>query len=159
MKKTLFSVLVTSILMAAACLFMPGCDDDDDNPAPAATNAPPATVSTKVSDLQKSWTLQSFGNSGGEAAVLTGTTLTAMFNSSGGLSGHAGCNTFSGAYTADDTGNLSVGSIGSTLMLCSADIMTQESDYMNALKASSSFEIEGGTLRISYGAGKRMIFN
>jgi heat shock protein HslJ len=90
-------------------------------------------------------------NNGKQAviSVLTGTTLTIKFDKDGNVSGNAGCNTFSGAYTL--TGNqIKIGPLASTLMACSdpAGIMDQESQFLTALQSAATYQIEGMVLEL-----------
>ena len=61
--------------------------------------------------------------------------------------GHSGCNTFRGAFTTDEN-TISFGGLASTRMAC-AEGLEQERRFLAALTASTSFQIQGGTLTLT----------
>ncbi len=69
------------------------------------------------------------------------------------MSGTSGCNRYFGRATAE-SGRLSVGPLGSTMMACPQDAMDQEQAYLAALQAAASYTIEGSELRLSPAAGQ-----
>ena len=100
------------------------------------------------------WVLESYGELGNLQAVLQGTEITAVFDSiEGQVSGSAGCNTYFADYTIDNN-NLSILQIAYTEMYClePEGVMEQEQQYLEALQAAESFEIENGRLQINCGA-------
>ena len=164
MKRLTPLTIILSAVLGMSAMYLAGCGGDDDNEAEADAGALPegtttATADTTVASLQsKAWSLVSYGTPGSETGVLGGTSITATF-SAGTVSGTSGCNSYSAGYNADDTGNLSVGSITTTLMMCNPpERMTQESAYRNALKNATAFQLEGGTLEIMYGPGQHLLF-
>lgn len=90
--------------------------------------------------------------------VLEGTTLTAAFGADGSLNGSAGCNSYSTRYLTDGT-LLTIYPPGSTGALCGQPegIMEQESAFLAALQAASSFSLEGGELYIKDSTGQAVI--
>ena len=80
--------------------------------------------------------------------------LTATFAPNGDIEGFAGCNTFFGTYTV--VGNaITIGPLGTTRMACaSEDLNALEQQYLAALQAAATWEIEphGLTLRDAEGA-------
>ena len=174
MKQTGFWAFLAAAVLAAVLMAGTGCDDNDSDgggsttvvvtnaPAggdPPAADPQAATTDTSVASLEsKTWTLVSYGAPGSETAALGGTSVTATF-SGGNVGGQSSCNTYTAGYTADNTGNLSIGGMNATLMLCAADVMTQEGAFLSALNSASAFEIDGGQLEIMYGSGQHLLFN
>jgi len=101
-----------------------------------------------------SWDVQSYNNGrGGVTTIITGTQLNATFGADGHVSGSAGCNTFNGSYTVEGS-NLSIGPLATTRRACPEPIMQQETAFLNALGATTVFELtaERLTLRDADGA-------
>ncbi len=101
----------------------------------------------------KKWVLESYGEQGNLQAVLEGTEITAIFDSSQGqVQGTAGCNTYFADYMVNN--NLSILQIAYTEMYClePEGVMEQEQEYLKILQSAESYEIEGGRLRITCGA-------
>ncbi len=68
------------------------------------------------------------------------------------VSGSAGCNQYSGGYTAEGS-ELSFGALATTRMACPEPIMAQEAAYLAALEGSASYALEDGRLVIESGDG------
>jgi heat shock protein HslJ len=99
------------------------------------------------------WTLDSFHSGGSVSSVITGTSLTAVFDEEGRVSGSAGCNSYFAQYNSTGT-SLSISGIGSTKMYCgTSGVMQQESTYLSLLGQVSSFAIEGNRLSVSDAKG------
>ena len=75
------------------------------------------------------------------APILADTTLTITFNADGTLGGSGGCNNFNGRYTAN-SGQITISEVTQTNIFCAAPpgVMEQESAYINALRAASTYE-------------------
>ena len=104
------------------------------------------------------WLLTGYNNgTGGFVPVLTGTAVTAAFSEDGQMSGTAGCNHYSGAYTV--TGNaISIGPLAMTEMYCMYPdgVMDQESVYLAAMQAAASYRVGAGDLTLMDADGIRM---
>jgi heat shock protein HslJ len=72
-------------------------------------------------------------------------TLTTNFDSSGGVNGFAGCNSYSGSYTVDGN-SLSIGAVSAGLALCDQATMDQEAAFLSALSSAASFTMEMGLI-------------
>jgi heat shock protein HslJ len=162
MERSKLFLLLAAACLCALCVCFVGCewgdddDDDDETPTPS-TNDPIVTV---VAVLQsKTWTLDAYGTPGSETTASSSPASTVTFSDTGGISGHGGCNSFFGTYTADDTGNLAVGSLTQTMMLCNSNVMAQESAFVGGLHNATAYEIQGPVLRIFYGVGQRMLLH
>ncbi len=95
------------------------------------------------------WTLDSLYSGDAVSSVLSGTTITAVFDREGRVSGSTGCNRYSGSYTVAET-SLAISSLGSTKMACQGEgIMQQESTYLVSLPKTAVFTISGNRLKLA----------
>ena len=83
------------------------------------------------------------------APILADTTITITFNNDGTINGSGGCNSYNGRYTAN-SGQITVSEVSQTNIFCSSPvgIMEQESAYINALRASATFEFPDRTTQM-----------
>jgi putative lipoprotein len=70
-----------------------------------------------------------------------------LFAVDGSIKGSGGCNNFFGALEMTDEG-LRVGPLGSTRMACPQPVMEREVAFMQALQATSRFEIGNRRLQL-----------
>jgi heat shock protein HslJ len=103
------------------------------------------------------WRLESFHTADAVSSVISGTTITAVFEEDGRVTGSAGCNTYFARYNL--TGNLlSIGTIGTTKMYCSAPgVMQQESTYLALLGKVTTFNIEGEHMSVADAGGATLL--
>jgi len=87
---------------------------------------------------------------------ITGTTLTALFNADGKVTGNDGCNTFNATYSATAT-NLTISQPVGTGMACAEDVTTQAQHYLAALQQSQTYQVSGNELLIMGGSGQRLV--
>ena len=102
-----------------------------------------------------SWVVTGYNN--GEQAVVSviaETELTARFDSSGTLSGSAGCNNYNAAYQTKDN-NITLGPAATTRKACPEpeDLMTQETQYLTALETASTYTRRGNRLELRTSEG------
>ena len=94
------------------------------------------------------WNVVNYNN-GKQAvvSVLTGTKLTANFDTAGHVTGFAGCNNYNGPVKAT-VPKVSIGPLASTRKFCGAPagVMEQESAYLAALATAATYSIQGATL-------------
>lgn len=103
-----------------------------------------------------SWEVTGYADgSGAVVSPLVGSTLSAVFHRDGSIEGDAGCNAFSGPYTAIGT-SMTIGPLATTRMACSSPALdTQEQQLLTALQSVATWEAdEGITLRDWGGATK-----
>jgi heat shock protein HslJ len=117
----------------------------------AADGAVLATLAAQPKSLAgTSWRVTAYNN-GRQAVVstLTGTNLTMAFSNDGRVSGSAGCNTFTGPYTADG-GKLSFGPAAATRRMCvqPEGVMEQEQRFLAALRTVATARFEGDRLEL-----------
>ncbi len=75
------------------------------------------------------------------------------FGTDGTLSGFDGCNNFTGPFTAEATGDLSISNLASQRKMCQGE--TGQS-FLNALEEVSNFNLEGDQLNLANHAGTLM---
>ena len=103
-----------------------------------------------------SWEVTGYDDgSGAVVSPVSGSTLTAVFHPDGTIEGNAGCNAFSGPYTAIGT-SMTIGPLATTRMACSSPALdTQEQQLLTALQSVATWEADDGiTLRDWGGATK-----
>ena len=152
-KYKLYSALLTISLVT---LLITGC-----------ANTPPASEPTPTSVLEDTtWILESYGEPGNLQAVLEGTEITALFDSTEGqVRGSAGANHYFGGYQINGN-QLSIQQIAHTEMfrLDPEGVMEQantqqeqEYQYLNALQSAESYQIQDGKLQVDCG-GRILIY-
>jgi heat shock protein HslJ len=134
---TFFTVLVVLMLGVSACASTGGLS------------------SLSLEDLASThWQLSELGDIGAELPVVEGSTVTLDLGTNGEISGNAGCKSFAGTFTLDNS-KLTVGEITSTLMACTDQlVMDQENQVLTALKNATGIELNGDELTILYNEGK-----
>ncbi|NJD58662.1 MAG: META domain-containing protein [Anaerolineae bacterium] len=115
-----------------------------------------ATVGVSIStrlDTPVVWILDSYDNQ----RLLPGTAITLQFRE-GEIAGFAGCNSYTGRYTAeenqDGTYSVTVTNLTTTSMACPTDIMDQESNYLTILPSVLAAQIERNVLSLDYPSGR-----
>jgi len=71
------------------------------------------------------------------------------------ISGSTGCNRFMGTYAPAERGALKLEPAGMTLMACPDDVSAQEKAFLDALRATTGYRIDGGRLDLT--AGDRVL--
>jgi heat shock protein HslJ len=99
-----------------------------------ASSAPRQTPGADLAGT--AWALVEMGNTADFAHIVP----TIEFGADGSVSGFAGCNTFSGSYTANGS-VLTLGPLATTKIGCERPASVVESDYLAALSAVASWEI------------------
>lgn len=103
------------------------------------------------------WTLDSFYTADAVSSVIAGTTITAVFDKDGKVTGSAGCNRYFASYTVKGT-SMSIGSAGSTMMYCiSPGVGQQESTYLASLGRAATFTITGDRLSLADTKGTTLL--
>jgi heat shock protein HslJ len=81
-------------------------------------------------------------------SLAAGSTVTAIFDSGGRMSGSAGCNSYSAEYAVDGN-KIKVGPIVQTEMACEDQkVMEQEQAYLAALAKATTYRIDGDKLEL-----------
>lgn len=74
----------------------------------------------------------------------------------GGLSGHAGCNTFSSQYILED-GGIQVGPVRTTRKACSASIMQTEAEFLSRLETATTYKVGRYGLVLADAQGREIL--
>jgi heat shock protein HslJ len=93
--------------------------------------------------------------------TIPGSEITALF-ANGQVSGSAGCNTYQGTYRSTRAAGrnaIEISPLATTRMMCDEPLMDQESLYLAALEAATSYRIEGFTLTIVYPGGELLYYD
>jgi len=167
-KNSVAGVLLITLLILAAVLA--GCTSQ---PAPQPVTTPPVPESTvpivsptiseiPSQDMVGTWILTSMAT-GEESPVITPTTTVNLtIRADETLTGHGGCNSYSGSYTIQGTTTLygrsiAIGPVVSTLMYC-RDTSEQEGTYFQILQDTSSYAIDDDHLILRTNARTYLIF-
>jgi heat shock protein HslJ len=121
--------------------------------ATLATFAPqPATLAGTT------WEVIGVNNGkGGVVSIATTQPITMEFTADGQVAGSAGCNRFTGSYTAEGS-NVSFGPAAATKKMCAdAAVMEQEASFLKALATVSTMEMEGDRLALRAADGAMAI--
>jgi heat shock protein HslJ len=102
-----------------------------------------------------SWLVTEYDNGTGLTSILPGSTITATFGTGGQVNGSAGCNNYFAGYNANTSNtNIKIIQGGMTRMLCQpADVMVQEDNFITALNAAHTYQIEGRHLTLNKADG------
>ena len=108
---------------------------------------------TSVVGPEGDWVLESYGDAAAPEAPPAGVEATAEFED-GQVTGSAGCNQYFGSYETDGS-SLTTGPVAATEMWCEepAGAMDLERDFLSAIGAAETFEVNDGELRITYPDG------
>jgi heat shock protein HslJ len=109
-------------------------------------------VDSPAESLDTEWRLQAFGMATDAEPLVTGTTITLTFGKDGMVSGSAGCNTFNGPYTLNGTA-ISIEELAQTRRACDEPILTQETNFINALRSARHAVVDGDLLYIVHDDG------
>ncbi len=94
------------------------------------------------------------GEAGPHSAAAGGPTLT--FDLRGKrISGSTGCNRFFGSYSTGADATIRLDPSGSTMMACSEELTRAEKAFLEALRATTGYRIEGSSLELL--AGDRVV--
>lgn len=130
-----------------ATLLLAGCQA----PGPRSSTEPPP-----VKMLGSNWALVSLAGElpAGESKI------TLEFGADGKVGGDAGVNRYFGPYQIahpdSGAGALSFGEIGSARMAGSPELMKQESEYLDLLRAVDAYRAGGGLLELN-GGGRPLL--
>ncbi len=117
---------------------------------------PPVAAPTDPALTAAPWTLTAlFDGIDTLNPPLAGSEITTLFGDAGALSGTAGCNNYTGSYTASD-GTMTIGPAATTMRLCEepAGVMDQESLYLALLTTVATYTVEDNELMLADGSGQ-----
>jgi heat shock protein HslJ len=108
--------------------------------------------------LTGTWYLFNYNTGKGAIqSVTAGSKTTAVFGSSGRLSGSGGCNEYSAAYTTPASNSITISQPASTMMACAEPVMQQEAQYFSLLPTASKYEISGDQLTLFNTTGTKIL--
>jgi heat shock protein HslJ len=118
----------------------------------------PLPESADTSQAKTTWALTTFIEGGTTTPLLAEAEITVTFED-GTVSGSAGCNAYSAAYTFDGS-FFTFETPAATEMACSAPagIMEQEQRYLDFLEDVTVYRIKGNQLRLETGDGRALVF-
>lgn len=132
---------------AALTLLAAGCSSSGATPAASGGDAEASLAPIELAGT--SWTLVDLDGTV-PANVLASPTL--EFRADGNAGGTAGCNTYNGTYTVDDTG-ITFGPLLSTKKGCEQPLMMMETTYLNTLQGATSYGVDGAENLVLSGSG------
>jgi heat shock protein HslJ len=92
-----------------------------------------------------------------DVALPDGLLFTADFDDTH-VSGTVVCNQFSAPYTAAEGGGISIGEVAVTAMACADDDGTAQTQYLDALRASTSYQASAMRLVLTADDGTRLVY-
>lgn len=114
---------------------------------------------TKVtsSDLVGDWTVVNLATQDAITGTVEGQAPTITFETDGSVNGTDGCNRYFGQYTVDGSAiQITLG--GGTKMACADPLVDQQSsDFTDAMKAASAYEVAGSQLTLTNESGAIVI--
>ncbi len=118
---------------------------------PTATQPPPPTATTNPAAglVGPTWIVESIKGS----PPSSGAEQTARFETSGKLTGKAGCNTYNATYTTNGF-SMSITGITTGMMMCDTAIMEDEQDFLSNLGAVNGFQIMNNGSELQLLTGK-----
>jgi heat shock protein HslJ len=153
MKKII--AIVVGILLLTVCFA--GCTTQPATPAPLPAQTLVAMQPSTAFPVGVEWRLTTYLNRANVLSSVTGIKpVTALFGSSGTLSGSGGCNQYSAAYSVSGTG-ITISQPATTLMACEESVMQQESMYLADLAKASSYSNTPGDTLTFYDASGAVI--
>ena len=88
--------------------------------------------------------------------VIDNAQSTLEFTSDNRVAGRAGCNRYGGSVKLDGS-KLKIEQVFATKMACAPALMDQETRFLQALEAASSFEVKDTKLLVKDAAGKQRL--
>ncbi|MBN2113629.1 MAG: META domain-containing protein [Acidimicrobiia bacterium] len=127
----------TAGALLALVLALTACAEEEVLVSPPADSSLPGTH----------WVVAGLTVDGDVPALPTDSRPTLDFDEAGGVSGHAGCNSYFGtvAFTG---GGVAVTDIGSTLMACEPEVMEREARFLAALSRVDTVSLDTGRLTL-----------
>jgi heat shock protein HslJ/uncharacterized protein YecT (DUF1311 family) len=121
-----------------------------DSPANASAKPPVPQDSSAQASRANEWRLVKWVANGAEKPIIGDSAITLAFYPSGKVSGNASLNRFSGSFRFDADGNLQWPRTGFTLtrMAGPAPIMGQERAFLESLRRTARYRIEGTQLTL-----------
>lgn len=156
-----WAVAAALVVIVGVVLFFVFRPTDDGPPPPSPTPTPSPSESSPPPSIDTSppvdhtaaltahaWVVIALDDGSGLVATLTDTKPTAVFGTSGTVSGSGGCNSYSASYSLSGD-QITVGPATSTLIACiGTGVMEQEQRFFKALESARTFTLESGALQL-----------
>jgi heat shock protein HslJ len=127
---------------------------------PVTSEQPSTDATTENMELTlegPTWLLDSYMDIDGNMTPRLPQTRVTINFAEGEVNGSAGCNNFFGPYTVDGN-NLTIGPLGSTMMMCiQDDTATQETAYLANLGNVASYDIINNQLQLNNAEGNTIL--
>ena len=129
-------------------------------PSVAPTVAPiPTPAPVEVPLPGTSWVLANVvEDASTDVELPEGLVFTADFSDTD-VSGTAACDQFSAPYTVEPGGLITIGEIVVTAMACPEDDATAQTQYLDALRASTSYSTTATKLQLTADDGTRLVYS
>ena len=115
------------------------------------------SVFTPAALTGTNWVCTMYNNGrGGFQSVAASSTITALFEANGTLSGSGGVNQYHTTYTVTSD-SISIAPPAATMIAGPPDVMNQEAAYFAALGRASTYAIEGSTMTLRAPDGAAMV--
>ena len=147
---------ISILYHVALALALAACGSAGGNTVqPRATPTSPPVSEERLSGTR--WVLVSLGEPEEETPAIKGSNVVLEFKDKGQVSGSGGCNSYGGQYQVEGN-RIAFREIVSTLMACAEQAITnQETQYLQALGATSRFNLSDNRLSIYYDNDKSVL--
>jgi heat shock protein HslJ len=155
-------VILTSML--AGCTSQPATQPVTTLPVPESTVPIVSTTISEIpsQDMVGTWILTSMATGEDSPVITPTTTINLTIRADETLTGHGGCNSYSGPYTVQGSTtpygrSIAIGPVVSTLMYC-RETLEQEGTDFRILQDTSSYAIDDDHLILRTNARTYLIF-
>ena len=148
--------LFIGVVVAAAALLVGGCSDGDDA-SPSSSSPRAATTRPEPSSLPgTAWVVQGLTVDGVSVPLEAGSPPTLVFDTTGGVSGSTGCNSYFGSVVFSAGQSLHIDQVAMTEMACldPPGLMEQESRFASALAGVEFYDVMGDQLTLVDAGGR-----
>jgi heat shock protein HslJ len=139
-----FVLIIAAVLALTLC-----CDSPEQEEAPVPQAAPADAQPEPL--MASGWKLISITGAGFDLTPSGEVEITLVFTPDGQVAGSSGCNRYFSAVELGETGEMSLGPIGSTMMACPEEIMAQEQLFLQALEGAGRYRLAGDRLELLFG--------
>ena len=125
-------------------------------PPTVAPSATPAPIEVPLPGT--GWILaKAIEDASTDVELPEGLTFTAVFDETS-VSGAAACSQYSAPYTVGPGGTISIGEIAVTQISCPDDDGTAQTQYLDALRASTTYSSTATKLQLTADDGTRLVY-
>lgn len=113
----------------------------------------PSNPATEGTLAGQTWVLSELAGQ----PLVADSNITANFNADGSVSGSAGCNRYTGEFTASGDSISVSANMAMTMMMCEQAIMDQETAYINTLGQVKTYSVADSQLTLKDASGKTIL--